>query len=475
MSQYPQALFEIWELPIERTLVSEVLAAAMSSGADFADIFIEDKSTSRLTFLDGQIKDAVSGRSQGAGIRTIHGRQVNYGYTSVLSREGLLRTARLIAAARQQGSVRQLTALASITSPPYHFCQIYPRAVGMEQRLALLERADRAARKAHPAITQVEVTISESLQRVVIANTAGLFVADERPYSRLSVLAIASNGNEQQTGSQSPGRMAGFEFFEQLAVAEIACQAAESATLMLRATYAPAGRMPVVIDKGFGGVIFHEACGHSLETTSVAPRASIFAQKLGEMIAQPCLTAIDDGTIPNEWGSLALDDEGMPTQRTILIENGRLVNYLADYLGSIKTGYPRTGSGRRESYRYPPASRMRNTFIAPGDATLEELIASVAHGIYAKRMGGGSVSPGTGDFNFSVREAYLIRNGKIAEPVRGATLIGNGADILKKISRIGRDLELSAGMCGSISGNIPVNVGQPAILVDEMTVGGSNL
>jgi TldD protein len=266
--------------------------------------------------------------------------------------------------------------------------------------------------------------------------------------------------------------LAGYEFIESLDIEELARDAAESAVRMLEAKDCPAGRMPVVIDKGFGGVIFHEACGHLLETTSVAPRASILADKLGELIAHEAVTAVDDGTIQNEWGSIGIDDEGMETRRTVLIEKGRLVSYLSDRLGEIKTGYARTGSGRRQSYRFPPASRMRNTYIAPGEAGLEELIGGVEYGLYAKRMGGGSVSPGTGDFNFSVREAYLIRNGQVAEPVRGATLIGNGADILKRISRVGRDLELAAGMCGSVSGSVPVTVGQPPLLVDEITVGG---
>jgi TldD protein len=227
-----------------------------------------------------------------------------------------------------------------------------------------------------------------------------------------------------------------------------------------------------VIENGFGGVIFHEACGHLLETTSVAKGASIFCNMVGEQIAHPCVTAVDDGTMDGEWGSLAVDDEGHPTQRTVLIENGILKGYMVDKLGAKKTGYAVTGSGRRQNYRFAPTSRMRNTFIAPGSSKLDEMIGSVEYGLYAKKMGGGSVSPGTGEFNFAVQEGYMIRNGKIAEPVRGATLIGNGADILQKIVMVGDNFAMAAGRCGSISGTIPTNVGQPALKVSEIVVGG---
>ena len=244
------------------------------------------------------------------------------------------------------------------------------------------------------------------------------------------------------------------------------------ALTVLHADPCPAGKMPVVIDNGFGGVIFHEACGHLLETTSVEKKASVFHDKMGELIAHEAVSAVDDGTIPGLWGSIRVDDEGMDTQKTQLIQNGRLSSFLVDRLGSMKTGYARTGSGRRQSYKYAPASRMRNTYIEAGHYTLEEILATVQNGLYAKVMGGGSVSPGTGDFNFAVEEAYLIHNGRIGKAVRGATLIGTGPEVLKKISMVGKDLLLAPGMCGSVSGSIPVTVGQPALKVDEILVGG---
>ncbi|MBM3268934.1 MAG: TldD/PmbA family protein [Candidatus Sericytochromatia bacterium] len=463
-----------WQPPVDTSLASEVIGVALSSGADFADLFVEDRSESALTFLDGRVKDAVSGQSLGAGIRVVHGQRAIYGYTSDLSRAGLLEVARAVASAEQGRSGTVVAREATATAPGLvHPVGRYPGDVPMQRRIDLFHLVDRTARAYSSFISQVEVSLAETVQNVLIANSEGLHVCDERPYSRFFIKAIATGGGERQEGHRSPGRLAGFEFVDSLEVEELAREAAEAAVLMLSADYCKAGRMPVVIDKGFGGVIFHEACGHLLETTSVAPRVSILSDKMGQQIAHPAVTAIDDGTLENEWGSLGVDDEGMPVQRTVLIREGILESYMVDRLGEIKTQqYARTGSARRQSYRQPPGSRMRNTFIAPGDASLEELIADVPLGLYAKRMGGGSVKPGTGDFNFAVREAYMIRDGKLAEPVRGAMLIGNGADILMKISKVGRDLELAAGMCGSVSGNVPVTVGQPALLVDEITVGG---
>ena len=280
------------------------------------------------------------------------------------------------------------------------------------------------------------------------------------------------DGNLQTEAFFGPGAIGGWEFIEKLNTQEICANLLKQASTTLYAAPCPAGKMPVVIDNGFGGVIFHEACGHLLETTSVEKKASVFWDKMGEKIAHSAVTALDDGTVPGAWGSLSIDDEGMPTQKTTLIENGILKRFISDRLGERKTGHKRTGSARRQSYKFAPASRMRNTFIQSGNYQLDEIISSVPDGIYAKKMGGGSVDPSTGQFNFSVQEAYLIKDGKITKPVKGATLIGTGPDIMSKISMVGRDLELMAGMCGSVSGSIPTTVGQPPIKVDEILVGG---
>jgi TldD protein len=306
----------------------------------------------------------------------------------------------------------------------------------------------------------------------MIANSEGLFTEDRRIRTRFAVQSIANDGKENQTGYDAPGKSMGFEIFDVVDAAECGREASRIAVTMLHAPLCPSGEMPVAIDNGFGGVIFHEACGHSLEATAVAKGNSEFAGKLGQKIASEKVTAIDDGTIPNAWGSINIDDEGNPSQKNVLIENGILKGYLIDRLNGQRMGMRPTGSSRRQSYKFAPTSRMTNTYIAAGNDDNEAIISSMNYGLYAKKMGGGSVNPVTGEFNFAVLEGYLIKKGKIDTPVRGATLIGKGSEILLKIDMVGKNVDMAAGMCGSISGSVPTNVGQPLIRVSEITVGG---
>lgn len=273
-------------------------------------------------------------------------------------------------------------------------------------------------------------------------------------------------------GFFAPGRRMGMEMFETVDPKVVGARAAKQAVTMAGAGYCPAGVMTVAIENGFGGVIFHESCGHSLEATSVAYGQSQFAGKLGQKIANEKVTAIDDGTIPNAWGSVNIDDEGTPAQKNVLIENGVLKSYMIDKFNARRMGMAPTGSSRRQSFAYTPTSRMTNTYIAPGTDKNEDIIASMEYGLYAKEMGGGSVNPVTGEFNFAVNEGYIVRNGKICEPVRGASLVGKGSEILQNIDMVGTDLDMGQGMCGSSSGSIPTNVGQPLIRVSSITVGG---
>ncbi|MBO5670989.1 MAG: TldD/PmbA family protein, partial [Clostridia bacterium] len=300
----------------------------------------------------------------------------------------------------------------------------------------------------------------------------GLLTGDRQIRTRMAVSAIASKNGENQSGSASPGRRMGLELFDMISPISIGEEAARSAIVNLNAGYCPAGKMTVAIENGFGGVIFHEACGHSLEATSVAKGMSQMAGKLGQKIANEKVTAIDDGTIPNAWGSFNIDDEGTPAQKKILIENGVLRSYMIDKLNGRRMGMEANGSSRRQSYEYDPTSRMSNTYIAAGNDRNEDIIASIENGLYAKKMGGGSVNPVTGAFNFAVSEGYLIKNGKICEAVRGASLIGTGSEILQNIDMVGTDMETGQGMCGSSSGSVPTDVGQPLIRVSEITVGG---
>ena len=447
---------------IERKLIEKVIDKALSNGADFAEIFMEDTYNSRINFYDSKTKQNIVGKDFGAGVRVFYGTTAIYAYTNDLSERSLLTAADAVSKAAKGTSIIQPIDLTKIEFENIHPIQIPNNTVAKSDKIDFIRKINEASRNFNKLIAQVDITFQEKMQKVLIANSEGLWVEDSRNYSRVVVRSIASDGKEKQTGGENPGGHAGYEFFNKLNPAELGEKSARMAVTMLKADYAPSGKLPVVIDNGFGGVIFHEACGHALETTSVAKGASVFTGKLGKQIANPVVTAFDDGTIPNEWGSENIDDEGMPTKKT----------YMVDKMGSIKTSYERTGSGRRQSYKFAPASRMRNTFIAPGKSKLEDLITSVDYGIYAKKMGGGSVMPGTGNFNFAVGEGYIIRNGKIAEPVRGATLIGNGAEALMKISMVADNLAMAQGMCGSVSGSIPANVGQPAIKIDEIIVGG---
>ena len=457
---------------LEKSLVEKILNEALSTGGDFAEIFVEKKNNCGLYMIDGKIESSLSGRDFGIGIRIFKDLYSVYGYTNDMTKENLLKTARKIAEA-VKGTRADITInLLKQDIENYNKIEIYPETVLKKNKIDVMRRGYAAAKEYDSKISQVRVSYSDSKQNILVANSEGIWAEDERVRGRIRIESVASSGTEMQTGSMGPGASKGFEFFEKMDVESYGREASRIAKTILHADYSPSGKMPVIIDNGFGGVIFHEACGHGLEATSVAKGNSVFAGKIGQMIASPVVSAVDDGTIPNEWGTINIDDEGTPSRRNLLIENGILKGYMIDKLNGRRMGMTSTGSGRRESYKYAPTSRMTNTFILNGKSSLDEMISSVEKGIYAKYMGGGSVNPATGNFNFAVMEGYLIENGKITSPVRGATLIGSGSEILKKIEMVGNNLAYGQGMCGSVSGSICTNVGQPAIKVSEITVGG---
>ena len=457
---------------LDKQLIDKILTEALSTGGDFAEIFVEKKSSSNLFMIDGKVESSISGRDFGIGIRIFKGLFSVYGYTNDMNEESLLKATKKIASSIS-GTKEDITInLIKQDIENINKIQIYPQDIKKSEKIELMKIASHSAKDYDKHISQVRVSLGDVKQNILIANSEGLFTTDERVRGRISIESVATDGNDMQTGRVSPGASAGFEFFRNMDIEAEAREASRIAKTMLFASYAPSGKFPVVIDNKFGGVIFHEACGHGLEASSVAKGNSIFAGKMGQMIASPLVSAVDDGTLPNEWGSLTIDDEGHKTQRNLLIENGILKGYLVDKLNGRRMGIKSTGSGRRESYKYSPTSRMTNTFILNGKSSFEEIIKNTEYGIYAKNMGGGSVNPATGDFNFAVMEGYIIRNGEICEPVRGATLIGNGGEVLKKIDMVGNNLGFGQGMCGSSSGSIPTNVGEPTIRVSEITVGG---
>jgi len=457
---------------ISRNLLEDVLAAAMSTGADFAEVYAEKTRHNGIRFLNGKIDNVSDTVVSGVGIRAFIGTRTVYATTTDLTRSGLVRCAKAVADALGESNAQVQIHLTERVFPNIHPVKIVPATADIKTRTDLLKDACVTAQNYDEKIKQVMGSLASTDHNILIANSEGLYTTDRHVRTRIACSAVASNGTENQSGSASPGRGMGLEMFEFIDPKDVGCKAAEQALVNLRADYCPAGQMPVAIENGFGGVIFHEACGHSLEATSVGTGTSQMCGKLGQKIANEKVTAIDDGTIPGAWGSVNIDDEGHVTQRNVLIENGILKSYMIDRLGSRRMNMAMTGNGRRESFMYEPTSRMTNTFIANGPDKNEDIIASMEYGLYAKSMGGGSVNPLTGEFNFSVSEGYIVREGKICEPVRGASLVGTGSQILMDIDMVGQNLDTAQGMCGSSSGSVPTDVGQPLIRVSKITVGG---
>lgn len=460
----------------------KIFEAGKSAGADFVEIFEEETRSSSLGLKDSKIETATAGTEYGIGIRLMYGTEVLYGFTSDESETALIKLVQSLAFGRIAGMSAgsdSKTAAAPVEFAPQKRVADYnvaafkdPRLLGQAVKQDFLFVADKTARQVSEKVVQVSASVTDCCTSINLLNSEGLNLSMDRARLRVNVTVTASDGTERLTTHESPGALGGYELLPNYSPEALATECAERVLRMLSAGYIQGGQMPVVMGNGFGGVIFHEACGHPLETESVRRNASPFCGKLGEAIGQPCLTAIDDGTLDGVWGSLKCDDEGTPTQRTVLIENGILKNYMSDRVGAAEVGVSLTGSARRESYKYAPVSRMRNTFIAPGKDSLDSMIASVDNGLYAARMAGGSVNPATGEFNFAVDEGYVIRNGKVCEPVRGATLIGKGHEIMPRISMVGSDWKIATGVCGASSGHVPVTVGQPTIKVDQILVGG---
>lgn len=459
---------------IDAETLSSTLSEALSTGGDFAEVFAEDKSSTSAYLDDGRVEELSSGRDRGAGIRVVRGDTTGFAHTADLSPAGLAAAARAAAAAAHSsdGGVHEIALTSrevAHPSPP----DVRPGDIAKSDKVDLLQRADEAARAGGDEISQVAVSYGDSRRRVLIANSDGLLTGDDQTRTLFSVGAVATGDTGMQTGREAVGHTIGYELFDRYDVSELARSASERALTKLAARPAPTGEMPVVIGPGGGGVLFHEACGHGLEADLIAKGASVFAGRRGEKVASELVTLIDDGTVAGEWGAYAVDDEGTPAQRNVLIENGVLTDYMWDFLRARKEGRARSGNGRRQSYQFLPMVRMTNTFILNGPDDPADIVAGTDHGVYVAKLGGGQVNTATGDFVFGMTEAYLIEDGKITEPLREGNLIGNGPEVLARIDAVGNDFAFGPpGTCGKDGQGVPVGDGVPTLRVTSLTVGG---
>jgi TldD protein len=460
---------------IDEDVLSRVLSTAVRSGAEFAEVFAEDKRTTSAGLDDGRIEQVNSGRDRGAGIRVVKGDTTGFAHTADLSEAGLMAAAQSAAAAASQGGGgTKVVALSHRDGTKVNTIERYPDEVPKAAKVELLRRIDDAARGAGSAIVQVSAGYADSRRHILVANTEGVYANDEQVRALVRISAVANGDTGMQTGFQSAGQTIGFEMFDRVDVDELARDAARQAITKLAARPAPSGSLPVVIKRGSGGVLFHEACGHGLEADLVAKGASVYRGKSGEMVASPLVTLVDDGTMSTEWGAIGIDDEGHPSQYNVLIQDGVLTDYMWDYLRARKEGRAQSGNGRRQSYMHLPMVRMTNTYVLNGTEEPDDIVRATDHGVYIAHLGGGSVNTATGDFVFGMTEAYLIENGEITEPLREGNLVGNGPQVLRDIDLLGNDFGMgNPGTCGKDGQGVPVGDGQPTLRVKTMTIGGT--
>jgi len=460
---------------IEEAVLQRVLGSALKTGGEFAEVFAEDRRNSSALLDDGRVEELTSGRDRGAGIRVVVGDTTGFAHTADLTEAGLLAAAEAAAAAAKGGGggTRTIALTRRATSRGYEI-ETYPGDVPKARKVELLTRADEIARSAGGAISQVSVSYGDNRRRILVANSDGLLAEDDTVRSFFAVSCVATGDTGMQTGRESIGHTVGFELFDMYDVDELARRAAGRALTKLAARPAPSGAMPVVIASGGGGVLFHEACGHGLEADLVAKGASVFRDRVGQQVASKGVTVVDDGTMAKEWGNIAIDDEGNPAQRNVLIDDGILTDYMWDHLRARKEGRPSSGNGRRQSYQHLPMVRMTNTYLLAGTDDPDEIVASTEKGVLVKHLGGGQVNTATGDFVFGMTEAYLIEDGQVTEPLREGNLIGNGPEVLQRIDALGDDFAMGPpGTCGKDGQGVPVGDGVPTLRVSSLTIGGT--
>ncbi len=454
-------------------LTKKILNALLKNGADFSEIFIQKRISGIIRLDDSKIDNSSSGYELGCGLRLWAGDSTFYAYVDSLQKEKLLDAAKILSSAINGSSSLKVLDLTSTDSPYRTSIKKFPERISRDIKKDILKSVDKKSRDFSPYIIQVTANLSDDTQEVYIANSYGISSYEEKVKTFLGVNVVAKKKTEVRTGYKSLARTSGYEIFDVKSPEKAALEAAEISVKMLDAVGAPAGELPVVIGPAFGGVIFHEACGHGLEADAVMKDATVFKGKMGKKVASDIVTAADDSTIKYLWGSYRFDGEGCPSSKTVLIKDGILTSYIYDLRTSVKLGAKQTGNGRRQSFRDVPIPRMSNTYIANGKQDKDSIIRSVSRGIYAKEFAGGQVDPATGDFVFGISEGYLIENGKLSFPIKGATLIGNGPAVLKRIEALGNDLGFAPGICGKSGQSVSNEVGQPTIKVSSMTVGGT--
>ena len=456
--------------------IERYLAAALSAGGDFADLYFEYQTSTSVSLDESMVKSASQGISVGCGVRVLSGERTGYAYTDDLAPERILHAART-AAMIASGPAKE--PVVGLTDKPVH--NLYPVPLPSVEadvmaKVDLVNRADKAARAYDPRIKEVRVGYADELRQILVIGSDGSFAEDSQPLAHLNVFCLAKTGNESSRGTAGGGGRVGIAFFQTEKTPEhFAIEAARQAIIQLDAVDAPAGEMEVVLGSGWPGVLLHEAIGHGLEADFNRKKTSAFTEMMGRRVASDKCTVVDNGTMPGRRGSLNVDDEGNPTANTVLIEKGILKGYLTDKLSARLMGMANTGNGRRESYQHIPMPRMTNTYMLAGEDAPEDIIRSVKRGVYAVNFGGGQVDITNGKFVFSASEAYMIEDGNVTAPLKNATLIGNGPDVLTRVSMVGSDLQLDEGIgvCGKDGQSVPVGVGIPTLKVDRLTVGGT--
>ncbi len=463
---------------LEALPVEAVMATALRNGGALAELFFEDTASTRVVIEGGRIDKVVDGIDRGCGLRVIFDNRQVYGYTTDLTERGLTQLAETLASAVhakapspsrdiEWGPMRKPDAVIAA-----HRVLRSPRALPLSDKVELARRGEAAARAILPGARQVTAIVLDSLRKILILNSDGVVARDEKTYLQAVVQVVGEKDGRVETAYESDGGYVGLEFFDTVTPESIGETAARRVQILLDAKPAPAGTMPVVLAAEAGGTMIHEAVGHGLEADLACNGLSVYQNKVGKPVASPLITVLDDGTMPGRRGSYAYDDEGTPSQKNVLIENGVLKGYLVDRLSAMKFDLPATGNGRRETFRSKPIVRMTNTYIAPGKDDPEQILRDTKYGVFVKAMGGGQVNTVTGDFVFAVTEGYLIREGKLGEPIRGATLVGNGPRVMEIVDRVGNDLGFATGTCGKDGQGAPVTDAQPTLRIPELTVGG---